>query len=149
MILTLKRFNHDSQSTQGILLVNGEAECFTLEDEERCVKLSGQTRIPDGEYQIKLREETTGLTEKYRQRFPWFTYHLELQDVPNFKFVYIHIGNTHLDSEGCLLVGYGAEIDPSNKSSVITKSTEAFEGIYKKIRSALKTEEVWIVVESI
>lgn len=149
MIITLKRYNHDSKSTQGLMFLNGFFECHTLEDEDRCVKVHGQTRIPEGEYQIKLRKEDTELTKRYKNKHEWFTWHLQLMNVPGFNWVYIHIGNWDTDTEGCLLVGDVAVNDPNDVSSHIEKSSQAFERLYKQIIDVIDKEEVWIVIESI
>lgn len=79
--------------------------CGTMEDTQRAVKVAGKTRIPAGTYKIKLRTEGD-LTKKYQLKFP--DIHkgmLWLQNVPGFEWVYIHVGNTAEDSEGCILVG--------------------------------------------
>lgn len=150
MILKHTRFNHDEHSTQGLLQINGDFACYVLEDEERCIKVHGQTRIPEGIYQIKFREELTELTKSYRERYSWFAWHLMLQDVPNFKWIYIHVGNWDKDTEGCLLVGDVAENDPGNNSSMIGKSRQAYKRIYNLIADTLRSgEEVWIKIENI
>lgn len=148
MELLLKRFTSDAQSTLGILHINNVKECFTLEDEKRTVKVPGETRIPAGRYEVKFRKVDSGLTLRYRKRFPeWFTYHLELQGVPNFQYVYIHIGNTEKDSDGCILVGKGYKIN-NNAADTISNSTAAFTDVYKKISAALgRGEKVFITVK--
>lgn len=148
MELSQKRFTSDEQSTLGIMNVNGVKECFTLEDEKRTVKVKGETRIPAGRYEIKYRKVETSLTMKYRARFPlWFKFHLELQGVPNFQCVYIHIGNTDKDSDGCILVGKGYTIN-KNGGDIITQSAVAFEALYKKVSAALdKGEQVFITIQ--
>lgn len=150
MILSSIRYNKDSNSTQAILRINGEFECHVLEDEERCVKLSGETAIPEGTYKIEQRKELTPLTERYRNRFDWFNWHLQILEVPNFEWVYIHIGNTELDTEGCLLLGDIAVNDPTNQSSTIQKSVQAYKRFYNKVCEALESgEQVWIQIQSI
>lgn len=148
MIITVKRFKRDAKSILGLFEINGHFEAFTLEDAERCEKISGQTAIPAGTYQIKLREEDTPLTKRYRDKFPdWFKYHLQIQDVPGFEWIYIHVGNWIEDTEGCLLVGDTAVSDPSQVESYIKKSTQAFERIYKQVIDEIaRKKEVWIVI---
>ncbi len=150
MILSAIRYNKDSNATAAILRINGAFECHVLEDEERCVKVSGETAIPEGSYQIAQRKELTALTERYRNRFDWFNWHLQLLNVPNFQWIYIHIGNTELDSEGCLLVGDLAVNDPTDQSCTIQQSTQAYKRVYQKVCEALEAgEEVWIEISSI
>lgn len=108
MKLWLERFGYGNDSTLGRLwLDNGsdglEHVCFTIEDERRIKKVPGETAIPVGVYEIKLRAEG-GLTKKYAKRFPELHRGmLHLQSVPDFKWVYIHIGNDDDDTEGCPL----------------------------------------------
>ena len=56
MKLTVIRHNLQEDYTSGILLIDGVFECYTLEDEQREVKVWGKTCVPDGEYQITLRK---------------------------------------------------------------------------------------------
>jgi len=44
MKLELKRFSGQSDTTLGLMFVDGEFECFTLEDEYRADKVKGETR---------------------------------------------------------------------------------------------------------
>lgn len=104
---------------------------YSLEDEYRKDKVHGDTRISEGKYEIKLRKEgktydayckhsnkiIAGLTKKYGI--------LWLQDVPNFKYILIHIGNKEDDTEGCILVGDSAN-NNSERKGLISRSTEAY-----------------------
>ena len=137
MKLTLARFSGQSTSTLGLLFVDNSFECFTLEDEERVVKIKGETRIPEGVYQVKKREVLSGLTKKYRDRFDFFDYHFMLQDVPGFEYVYIHIGNDETNTDGCLLVGDGVKSNRFDEKNNLQSSTSAFERLYKRLSGAL------------
>ena len=64
-----------------MLFVNNEFECFTLEDERRAEKAKGETRIPEGVYNIVKRKVDSPLTLKYREKYDFFDYHLMLEDV--------------------------------------------------------------------
>ena len=131
MILRLKRLKHNDTTTIGILFVDGVFECLTLEDEPRLQKVYGKTRIPAGEYEIKFREAGR-IYEKYKGRYSWFSGGIpHLQNVPNFTYIYLHIGNTHLDTLGCILVGDGLYPDGSR----LTASTQAFKRLYAKIKN--------------
>ena len=92
MELLNTRIASDNESTLGLLTVNGKKLSFVIEDEQRDVKVKGETRIPAGKYQVTFRKQLTLLTNKYRAKYTWFSYHLELVGVPNFSYVYIHIG---------------------------------------------------------
>lgn len=149
MQINLKRMFTSKESTQGALYINGEPFCFTLEDEFREIKVSGETRIPKGNYKIKYRDAVTPLTEKYRKKHPWFTFHLEIQDVPNFKYIYMHKGNIDNHTEGCILLG-----DSLNNNQVadgfLGHSTNAFTRFYKLVSKALDdNEDVSILIEDL
>mgnify|MGYP003651949720 FL=1 len=109
MQLEVLRFNYGKDSTNGMLfeINNGKREflCYTLEDESREEKVWGETCIPEGEYCLGLRT-TGGLHSKYSKRFADIhSGMLHVLDVPNFKYILIHCGNTDEDTAGCLLLG--------------------------------------------
>jgi hypothetical protein len=137
MRLRLYRNIQDAQATIGTLHVEGEPFCFTLEDEKREIKVADETRIPSGEYEIKIRNEG-GMNKRYQEKFGILKHRgmLHLQDVPNFEWIYIHIGNTENHTSGCILVGFGSNIMPFSPWKV-TQSTDAYcmlaEMIYKAI----------------
>ena len=60
MELRLQREKNNGDTTIGRLYIDGEYECYTLEDQPNDKKVYGETRIPAGTYEIKLR--TTGTT---------------------------------------------------------------------------------------
>lgn len=137
MKLTLERFHDDGDRTLGLLLMDGVFQCLTLEDERRTIKVYGETRIPAGIYAIKLRTEG-GFHNRYRDRFgDWHRGMPELQDVPGFEYILIHIGNTDEHTAGCLLVGMGLNRD----QSMITASERAYRKIYPAIADALEAGE--------
>jgi len=105
MFLQLLRLNDNGRSTIGTMHVNGLFNGFTLEDTHNDIKIPGETRIPAGEYQVKLRA-TGGMHSKYTNKYG-NKHHgmLWLQDVPGFEWVYIHTGNTNKDTDGCILIG--------------------------------------------
>jgi hypothetical protein len=143
--LTVLRYTDDGQSTLGLLFLRKKFFAYTLEDTFRKEKVAGETRIPEGVYPLNFNESLTPLTLKYRKSRPWFDFHLEIKDIPGFKNVYIHIGNTHADTEGCLLIADG--IDASSTSKMITRSKIAYERFYKTISALLKSgEEVKITI---
>ena len=151
MELTLHRFNKGTDSTTGLLFIGkGSAKyfhSFSLEDEQRSVKVMNETRIPAGRYQIKLRNEG-GMTKRYADRYP--DVHkgmLHLQNVEGFKYVYIHIGNDDDDTSGCILVGYNATSDTVHGGGTIGRSGDAYLDLYKKASECLlQGDEVYITV---
>ena len=147
MKLTLNRFASGKDSTLGLLTCDDmDFKCFTCEDEFREVKVAGETRIPNGTYEIKLRNEG-GMNEKYKTKYPNHAGMLHLQSVPGFEYVYIHCGNTDDDSLGCLLVGFGAEMDVALGGGYINRSVEAYKALYSRVGlRILKGEKVEIEI---
>ena len=145
MILEVKRTQFGDEATNGELWINGVWECYTLEDEVRDgPKVYGETAIPVGEYEIKLR--TVGgfhsRTEKYyddKEGFGegWHQGMLWLQSVPGFQFILIHPGNDQHDTLGCLLVGQTQTDLDKNEDGFIGRSRAAYEALYPKVRDAL------------
>ena len=143
--LTVLRYTDDGQSTLGLLFLRKKFFAYTLEDTFRNEKVAGETRVPEGVYVLDFNNSLTPLTLKYRDSHPWFDFHLEIKEIPGFKNVYIHIGNTHTDTEGCLLIADG--IDASSTAKMITRSRMAYERFYKTISALLKSgEEVRISI---
>lgn len=133
----LQRYSDNGESTLGLLLRGGVFNCYTLEDEARVVKVAGETRIPAGRYPLKLRQELTPLTQKYRNRFPWFEWHVEIADVRGFTNVYIHVGNKDDDTDACVLLGDTANNNRVN-TGFIGESVPAYERWYKDTLAHLK-----------
>lgn len=142
MKLLLERMVSDDEVTIGMLWLEDRAVCFTLEDEYRTVKVAAETRIPAGTYRIAPRTEG-GMIQRYKRRFPWHKGMLHLLDVPGFKYVYIHVGNTDADTAGCILVGRGADLGRMS----IQGSVPAYQALYGKIYDAAEAGELEITIE--
>jgi hypothetical protein len=109
MRLTLNRLFHEPLHTIGELFIEGNQNrfCYTLEDIVRPsgVKVRNWTAIPEGDYCIGIR-----YSPKFKRDC------LVIYNQPDgesinlngttWKFVMIHGGNDHMDTEGCPLVGY-------------------------------------------
>jgi hypothetical protein len=93
MNITVTRKWYSDKSTIGELVMDG-FQCFTLEDAEHSEKISGETAIPAGEYEVRMT-----YSPRFKQAMPI------LLDVHGFEGVRIHWGNTADDTEGCLLLG--------------------------------------------
>ena len=106
MELKLKRAYKKEDYTIGKLYIDGSYFCDTLEDTDRGmrsdmplydlkeIKVAGRTAIPTGKYCV------------YLTKSPRFGRVLPLiYDVPAFSGIRIHSGNTHIDTQGCILVG--------------------------------------------
>ena len=147
MKLQVLRFSSESDSTNGLLFDITEGVKFlayTLEDERREEKVMSETRIPAGTYEVKLRTEG-GHHNKYASRYG--SMHkgmLWLQDVPNFKWILIHCGNTDEHTAGCLLVGDSQENNQIKENGFIGSSSNAYKRIYPSIAEAVENEKVTI-----
>lgn len=124
-VLTILRYSTLPDRTVGLVMYGSEHLGYALEDPYRPTKVPGVTRIPSGRYRLSLRQ-TGAMHQKYRQRFP-DSHHgmLWLRHVPGFEYVYIHIGNTPEDTEGCILVGAGVDAHGS-----LIHSEQAYRVIY-------------------
>lgn len=129
------RYLTTSESTLGLMYINNQFFGYTLEDTKRNEKLPGETRIPKGIYKLKIQETDTPLTLKYRKKYPWFNNHIHIDEIPGYRNVYIHVGNTAKDTAGCLLLGTG--IGPNQ----ITQSIPCFQKFYEMIYPKLQAKE--------
>ena len=134
--LEVLRYSSGADSTLGLLSEVGpegrEFLAYTLEDEWREEKVSAETRIPEGTYDIKLRT-TGGFHSRYANKFgDWHKGMLHVQDVPGFEYILIHTGNTDEHTMGCLLV---ADTSQQNitKEGFIGASTSAYKRIYPSL----------------
>ncbi len=144
MDLLVDRYNSEADYTDGLLFIDCEFECYTLEDEYRSEKVFGKTRIPDGRYKIELRTEG-GFHQRYTKKFSLHKGMLWIKDVPNFEYILIHIGNDDDDTAGCLLVGTTADKD----RGFIGASSNAYKDLYPKVLSAIESgEDVYITYKT-
>ena len=137
MKLTVVRTQFGTDATNGILLVDGIFECFTLEDQYQAVKVMHETCIPEGTYDIKFRT-VGGFHEKYKKKYQNAHYGmLHLQDVPNFTYILIHGGNTDEHTSGCLIVGETQQDLDISKDGFISRSQIAYKKLYRKVANVL------------
>jgi len=127
MKLELRRYFADSKHTKGLLMHNGKILCHTIEDPWHAHKIPGETRIPEGTYKLGLRK-VGGFHQRYGVKFADHKGMIEVLDVPNYKYILLHIGNYPRDTEGCILVGESASIGAS-----ISHSTAVYKKIYASI----------------
>jgi len=149
MELFVQRISSGIEATLGIMhevMDHPRFICYVLEDQYNDPKIPGETRIPEGRYQIKLRTEGD-MNKRYSKRFPWHRGMLWLQNVPDFTYIYIHVGNKDDDSEGCLLVGDGQISNVTDRGQVVNSVT-AYTRLYNLIVESLGNgNEVWIDIE--
>ena len=138
MDITLIRTPQETH-TPGSLFVNGEPECFTLEDPIRALgpngegKVYGDTAIPAGAYRV-----TINMSARFKKPM------MRLLDVPCFAGVLIHGGNTTADTKGCILVGNELDGDSIKAGT----STPALKALFAKVQSALDSgQDVTITID--
>jgi len=132
MLLEVKREPSAAGCTVGTLHVDGNFECFTLEEVVREVpqlavekwKVPDETAIPSGTYDVIV-----DMSAHFQKLLPL------LQRVPGFEGVRIHSGNVAADTEGCILVGKRRTADS------VLASRAAFNALFAKINAAVARGE--------
>lgn len=141
MELTITRpKTNNGISTISSLLIDGNFECFVLEDVVREVpgrpvsewKIYGKTAIPRGRYRVKLT-----MSNRFKRVLPL------LEGVPGYEGVRIHSGNKAEDTEGCLIVG-----DQQNGKTINGgTSMPALKRLMEKMTIADQNkEQIWITI---
>jgi len=100
MQMRMVRTGFYRNETVGDLYIDGHHFCYTLEDTVRApgIKVAGKTAIPYGKYTVRVT-----WSPRFRINMPL----LIGDDTFNkdWSGVRIHAGNSHTDTEGCILVG--------------------------------------------
>jgi len=131
MNLVLRRGSPQVTCTPGSLYLNGNWQCYTLEDLPRPSKVPGETRIPAGNYRVTLTP-----SPRFKRVLPL------INDVPEFSGVRIHPGNTDRDTAGCILVGQGF------KNEALTSSRVAFDQLFSRLEAAsARGEPINLLIE--
>lgn len=146
-INVLRRWQGEN-TTLSILTVDGIAQQYILEDKDRgltaqmslteiqAIKVYGKTAIPTGRYQVII-----NYSNRFKRLMPI------LIGVPGFAGIRIHPGNTHENTEGCLLPGlkYGQE----NGEYIVGTSKIAANRLQSHIAAILTTgQKVWCNIQS-
>ncbi len=137
MRLLLERDIKTKDFTLGKLYVSGQFAAFTCEDAVREkpglrveeYKVPGQTAIPCGRYRVII-----NFSQRFQKHLPL------LLDVPGFKGIRIHAGNTQHDTEGCILLGTG------RKDGRVTNSRLAMSVFMPMLEEGIKNGVVTIEV---
>lgn len=141
MKLELTRIALRDTYTIGKLYVDGVYFCDTLEDKVRDInkngifdngetKVHGRTAIPYGNYEVVW---------AYSPRFKRYT--PRLLNVKSFAGVLIHSGNSHEDTDGCILLG-------QNKvTGKVINSKEFVNKLYPIIKNACQKGKVEIEIK--
>lgn len=147
----VSRTIYNSKATLGILTrkFNKHYDCiaYTLEDAYRYgYKVDDHTCIPHSIYKVEFRREGGMYTrdrKRERRSYPegmlWLKYKYdndkqEFIDNWEFEYVYIHIGNTIGDTQGCILVGNQQNMDVNT----VVDSRSAFKKVYTLMSHDIK-----------
>jgi len=143
MHLMLNRHDLLKDRTFGEILVDGQHECWCLEDAVREefdngkwvwkpeFKQYGRTAIPSGVYEVVIT-----FSNRFKRQLPL------LMNVPNFVGIRIHPGNTEHDTEGCILPGMVMT------TTAVLQSNAAFVPLYEKIQRAARAGKVFIEINN-
>ena len=138
------RVSSQKDSTSGLLFEvnNGKRTflCYTLEDEQRDVKVWGETRIPAGTYKLGLRTEG-GFHNRYLSKYG-ADFHkgmIWVLDVPGFEWILWHSGNTDENTAGCLLLGNTQTSNLVAKDGFIGSSRDAYKLVYPRVLAAIES----------
>ena len=116
-LIRIDRLSYSPQATFGVLTV-GSLMCYTLEDTVRAegIKVEEETAIPSGTYMAKItRSKRFGrdMLLIYSQD----DYSINEKGV-KFSGVRVHGGNTHKNTEGCVLIAHHISKDPRDSDAV-------------------------------
>ena len=140
MKINLIRTQFGNDATNGLLFIDEVFECFTLEDQYQDKKVYGETCIPEGTYPVEFRKEG-GFHNRYSAKYDFHKGMLEIKDIPNFKWVLFHLGNTDENTAGCVLVGDTQQDLDVSKDGFIGSSGNAYKKFYPKVATALENGE--------
>lgn len=117
--------------------------CKTLEEEVEGIQSGQDLRIPSGDYEVDW-YEASRFTPKLSKILNWTQAPLRLfnENVSKSRCILIHTGNTHKDTEGCILLGKQWGEDRES----ITQSRDAIKEFYTIInRRNSKTIRITIL----
>ncbi len=153
-MITVLRYPSEADWTLSEFYINDKLYGFGIEDEYRSMKVHGETRIPNGTYEMVLTASpkfskyyytnSSGVLNKLQT--PTFnTLHnlITLKNVPNFSRVLWHWGNTDDDTEGCYIVGSKLGVVGAQKA--VLESKKKYEQIYPIIFNLIKTGTTHVV----
>ena len=140
------RVAQGKESTLSHLYIDGIFQCFLLEDKIRQVKIKGKTAIPEGIFKLRL-NTWGGMNKTYFPKYrPLHQGMIEIDDLPTFDAVYIHVGNTIQDTAGCPLVGL-SYIKKDGDFQVL-QSVDAYKQVYNKLYLAATGKDNEIEVQN-
>jgi hypothetical protein len=144
--IVVERFPSEKDWTLSEFYIDGIRRGVGVEDEYREVKVKGETRIPNGVYELDLRisphfskeyfADDHGYLSKYKDaRFKTEHLMIWVKDVPGFEFILLHWGNLDDSTDGCYCVGCNFATFGTQKgvSGSRAKYLEVYPVIYQMI----------------
>jgi hypothetical protein len=147
--VTVKRYQSEKDWTLSEFFILGAFYGYGIEDELRTQKVHGETRIPNGVYELALTHSprfskdyfvSNRIPEISRvQNAEFQTPHklITVLNVPNFSRILWHWGNTDDDTDGCYIVG--STIGDIKGQKAVLSSRKKYEQIYPVISSIIRS----------
>ena len=141
MELLVVRYHKKPTYTIGKLFIDGDYFCDTLEDTDRglsnamqlsqiqAAKRKGITAIPTGRYLMELT-----LSPRFGRTLPIII------GVKGFDGIRIHRGNTHEDTEGCILVGENKAVGK------VLNSANTENSLIERLKKINNNEQIYITI---
>jgi len=136
MHIIVRRDKRTKKSTTSRVFVDGNFECYFLEDRVRermydrkwiwaaRFKVPKETAIPSGTYKVVVDK-----SQRFQKETP------RILDVPDFTGIRIHPGNKAEDTEGCPLPGANRTLN------WVSSSRKAYGPLFEKIKDAIARGE--------
>lgn len=139
MSIVVERYPSEKDWTLSEFFINGKKYGVGVEDEHRYIKVHGETRIPNGVYEIDLTyspkfskayfsDISNNISLTKNARFNNEHLLITLLNVPNFSRILWHWGNTDLDTHGCYIVGSSIGLIKGRKG--VVESRKKYVEIY-------------------
>jgi len=133
MKLKLLRSTEGHTFTEGKLFIDDVMECYTIEDTDRHLednqeeKIYGMTAIPRGLYHIEITRSS-----RFKKDL------IAINNVPFFRGIRIHTGNSSKDTDGCVIVG---STNRQDDDDWVGGSKVAYKALHAKVKNALDRKE--------
>jgi len=165
MKVVVERQESEIDWTLSTFYFDGKEMGKGVEDEKREVKVYGETRIPNGTYDMCMRNSPNFSRSYFRDDYGniikaknRITKELEdefhtphelawVLNVPNFQYVLWHWGNTDKNTNGCYLVGSFFATIAGRKG--VGASRSKYEDIYPILWRAIKEGKVTVEYKTV
>jgi len=151
-VVTVKRLFQKYDAIISEVYINGEFECYALEDAARDVKIWGETCVPPGTYKTTLKTwggfHNRHVKHKaYRGLYKGMIW---LRNIPMFEYILMHKGNWRGNTRGCILLGKSFKeifYKKTNRMEMwLNNSSGAYYPFYKKVVRAAGRGELVVKI---